>query len=182
MSDVQHAYSTDNPDTVAAFTAAVKARSAFAARIIAAAETLGNNKGPLRGGGVMTGYLTVGLAPDDPENPPAGWRYLKSRDRLEPARGKAGDAARAWLNEHQPPADADGRTVMEAHGLPRTTGLGATFSTGMVSTPQIFEHDGSVWALYDRKPEKECTWTPRKLSEYHAAREAFEAADTTSEG
>jgi hypothetical protein len=182
MSDAQHAYSTDNPEIVAAFVAAVQARSAFAARIIADAEALGNNKGPLRTAGVLGLDRTVGLAPDDPENPPAGWRYMKSLNRLEPvARGKAGEAARAWLAAHQPSPAEDGRAVLEGHGLPRTTGMSAMFSSGTVSTPQIFEHDGTVWALYDRKPERECTWTPRKLSEFHAAREAFEA-DSPTEG
>lgn len=173
----QHAYSTDDPAVVAAFTAAIQARCDFSQRVVDDAETLGKNKGVLRMGGVFGRCETVGLAPDDPNDPPEGWTYIRSRDRLEPRRGKAGDAARRWLADHQPPDDADGRTAMEAHGLPRHTGLDRGFSTGRISTPRIFHHDGTVWALYSGKPDGECTWAPRRLSEYYAAQEAFEASE-----
>jgi hypothetical protein len=182
------AYSTDDPAIVAAFIAARDAGNAFATQVIADAAALGRNKGPLRTSDLHDGtYTTAGLAPDDPTDPPVGWVYSKGRDMLVPRRGKAGDAARRWLDGHQPPTGSQVRAVMAEHGLPLNDMLGAG-QNGMsirFNVPEIAHHDGTLWALYQGTPgswfggkdQPKCTWTPRKLSEYYAAREAAEAAE-----
>lgn len=168
----EHAYSTDDPATVAAFKATAIAYNEMGGRAREDAEKLGNNKGALIVGGVLGAPRVVGLAADDPANPPEGWQYVKGRDQLEPRRGKAGESARQWLAGHQPP---DLRGVLAEHGLP------VYYRNGnKIGNPALFLHDDTVWALYGGYPEGECTWTQRKLSEFHAAQEALEAAETAA--
>lgn len=180
MSKEPKAYSTDDPTAVAAFTAARDASVAFARKVVADAEALGKNKGALRTStGSDGGYETIGIAPDDPDDPPEGWVYSKAREALVPRRGKAGESARKWLAEHQPPKETRIRAVMAEHGLP----VNDMHGDGRFGLPAIGVHDGVLWALYlgtpglwfagDKQPE--ITWTPRKLSEYYAAHEASEA-------
>jgi hypothetical protein len=171
------AYSTDNPETVAAVRTRGEAWQRDARRAGDDAEALGKNKGPLIVKSPFGTTRLVGLAPDDPADPPPGWRYLKSTKQLEPVRAKAGDVARAWLDDHQPTSDL--RTVLEQHGLPRTSRYdrGGQYHIG---TPMVVEHGDTVWAKYSGKPDGECTWTPRKLSEFHAALEASQAAEAVT--
>ena len=83
-------YSTNDPATVAAFIAACDAEREFAQKVVASAAALGKNKGALRSSGVFGGPPeTLGLAADDPNDPPEGWVYLKGRDKL---RSETGDA------------------------------------------------------------------------------------------
>ena len=178
------AYSTDNPDTIAAWHAAFAARDAFTVRLNAGREAIGRNTGAMTTPNRMSGgFYIVGLAADDPDNPPPGWRYSSSKQHLVPRRGNAGAVARRWLEEHQPPEDSNGRQVMAQHGLP-IHDLVDGHDLGRISMPAIFLHDGVLWAHYDGKPgqwlagnqQPQCTWTERKLSEYYAAREAYDAA------
>jgi hypothetical protein len=140
---------------------------------------LGGAKNPL----VRTGIWgspdeLVALEPDGSGETPDGWRIV--RNRIEPRRGKAGDTARRWLADRQPP---DLRHTLTKHGLPRHASV-ATGSGGFrLLAPTLFEHDGTLWACYDGEPGhgyfdngQTCTWSPRKLSEFHAAREAHEDA------
>lgn len=175
MTEKKYVYSTDNPEAVAAFHAAHKLFNEHGQRVIDDAEKLGNNKGILHRSGFGSLPHFVGLIPDDPDNPPAGWRYLKSRDQLEPiARGKAGEPARQWLADHQFPPEADVREVLTKHGLQRTVSYGD--ETGFyMGGPDLLEHDGTLWARYGAEAEK-CTWQRRKLSEFYAAAEAAELA------
>jgi hypothetical protein len=180
MSEI--AYSTDNPEAVAAFRAACAERNEFGPRVKAAAEQLGKNNGALFFSGVFGPRTCAGLAPADPADPPEGWVYSKTKDLLVPRRGKAGDVARAWLDEHKSPVDP--LNVLSDHGLPRNDDLGADSQGRMrVGVPEVFHHDGVLWAHYRGGPHglfgspKECSWTPRKLSEYFAAREAYQAAE-----
>jgi hypothetical protein len=168
----EHAFSTSDPAIVAAFRETVAGGTAAMDRAVADAKTVGKNKGLMVTRSVFAGIQIVGLAPDDPTDPPDGWRAV--RGQLEPRRGKPGDGARQWLAAHQPP---DLRGVLEKHGLPRHTRMDLEGSDRAMRTPRIFEHDGNVWALYRGAPEGDCTWTPRKISEFHAAQEAFEEAD-----
>lgn len=178
----QIAYSTDDPEAVAAFKAAAEALRGFTAQIIADGHALGKNKGVYRSDHVFGGYTVAGLAPDDPNDPPEGWVYSKGRDMLVPRRGKAGDPARAWLDAHKPPKDL--LAVLADFGLPHNDNLGAKDSGSFrIGVPTVFELDGTLWAGYRGHPyasfggPDECTWAPRKLSEFHAALEAREAAD-----
>jgi hypothetical protein len=184
-------FSTDNPEAVTAYLAAVRARREFASLVVASAAQIGKNTGALQqrspfGGGDST----LGLAADDPADPPVGWVYSKPGERLVPRRGKAGDGARKWLKDHQPPKSADARAALEAHGLPLNDMLGTTGSGSYrFSVPLVFEHEGNLWAMYRGVPGHWCgsgelvlcSWTPRKLSEFYAAKEAFEAAAATAE-
>lgn len=179
MSTEQHAYSTDNAETVDAYCRAVGQRNAFGAWMRDELDALG--VGPrvfVSSSGFSGDKQRVTALEQSGDRIPEGWRVV--RGNLEPRRGKPGEAARQWLADHQP---TDVRHVMEGHGLPRSCWIPATsgsFSFRIVS-PELFEHDGVLWALYDAEPgvsdsgfdDKPCTWTPRKLSEFYAAREAF---------
>lgn len=182
------AFSTSNPVTVAAFRAACDAERETSRTIVAAAEALGKNKGAMHTGLVFNGIPEiVGLEPDNPDDPPEGWRFTKSAGHLVPRQGKAGDEAREWLASHQPKVGA--RRVLAEHGLPLNDLLGHTDGgiTRKFNLPLIFEHDSTVWALYRGRPgrwaggEIEPTWDERKLSEFYAAREARDAAESPVE-
>lgn len=178
----QHAYSTDKPEVVEAYRRAVEKRNAFGKWMRAELDTLG--AGPrvfVRSSGMSGDKQQVTAIEQSGDYVPEGWRMV--RGNLEPRRGKPGEVARRWLADHQP---VDVRHVMEVYGLPRSCWIPATtgsFSFRIV-TPELFEHDGTLWACYDAEPgssdsgfdDRPCTWTPRKLSEFYAAREAFEAA------
>ncbi|MER7331612.1 MULTISPECIES: hypothetical protein [unclassified Micromonospora] len=165
----EHVYSTSDPTTVAAFKAAADAFRDGGRRAREDAEKLGKNKGALMISGPIGKPRLVGLEPDDPTDPPQGWQYIKSRERLEPRRGRAGDAARHWMDAHQPP---DLRGVMGEHGLP------AYYRReNIIGAPELFEHGGTLWALFKGEPQGSCSWEPRKLSEFYAAREAMESAE-----
>lgn len=181
----EYAFSTDNPAALAAWHDSRAARRVFTERITADTVALGGNKGALVRSGIWGSRdELVGLAPDGSGVIPDGWRIV--RDRLEPRRGKAGAGAREWLAAHQPP---DVRHALVEHGLPRHSTLSDRDSGSFrLSSPALFEHDGALWACYEGKPGDhvrsdgtECTWTPRKLSEFHAAREAVEAAQVDAE-
>lgn len=183
-------FSTSDPVTVAAFLSACDEERAFAARVVESAAAIGKNKGALRGSGVFgQPPETTGLAADDPNDPPEGWVYSKGREHLIPRRGKAGDPAREWLAASQPRVSA--RVVLAEHGLPFNDLFGAKADLGALTTrfnvPVVFHHDGTVWAHYRGTPglwaggPSEPTWDERRLSEYHAAREARDAAEETVE-
>jgi hypothetical protein len=175
----QHAYSTDNAEAVAAYRKAKADHPTFVERVRADLEALG--AGPriyLQGGGFGS-PKTVTALEQKGDHIPEGWRVV--RGNLEPRRGKPGEAARQWLADHQP---VDVRHVLVQHGLPRDVWVpNPNAGNYRVCAPEIFEHDGVLWALYEAEPGTEeisfnsarCTWTPRKLSEFHAAREASEA-------
>jgi hypothetical protein len=94
MTEKKFVYSTNDPAAVAAFHAAHELFQAAGQRVIDDAEKLGNNKGVMQQSGFGSLPRFVGLVPDDPANPPAGWRYLKSYECLRPvARSKAGKVA-----------------------------------------------------------------------------------------
>ncbi|MCG5464173.1 hypothetical protein MED01_002338 [Micromonospora sp. MED01] len=168
----EHVYSTSDPDVVTAYTETARNFDDMGRRAREDAEKLGNNKGALIVNRRTSAPEVVGLSADDPEKPPQGWRYSKTEGHLVPRRGKPGDPARQWLEAHQPP---DMRAVMEANGLPRFCKHGEDLRW-FLATPGLFEHDGTVWAMYPTEPDGDCTWDRRKLSEWHAAREAVAAA------
>ena len=173
----QHAYSTDNPAAVAAYRQAKESDIAFSGRLRADVEALG--AGPrvyLRSG--FGGPKEITALEQKGDHIPEGWRVV--RGNLEPRRGKPGEAARQWLADHQP---GDVRHVLTGHGLPRSVCVpNPGGSSYRVVAPEIFEHDGVLWALYEAEPGTDelgfdrtpCTWAPRKLSEFHAAFEAFQ--------
>ncbi len=175
----EHAYSTDNPEIVDAYRRAVEKHNAFGQWMRTELDALGAGPRVLVRSSHFSGDKQELTAIEQSgDHIPEGWR--KVRGNLEPRRGKPGEAARQWLADHQP---VDVRHVMEGHGLPRSCWIPASpgsFSFRLVS-PELFEHDGTLWACYEGEPgtsdsgfdDKPCTWTPRKLSEFHAAREAF---------
>jgi hypothetical protein len=175
------AYSTDNPAAVAAYRQALTERNAYTARIRPDLEALG--AGPsvyFRSSGFPGSPDRVSAIEHRGDHVPDGWRLV--RGSLEPRRGKPGEDARRWLAAHQP---VDVRHVMESHGLPRASWLPREREFGwQIVSPYLFEYDGTLWACYASEPgttdsgfdRQRCTWTRRKLSEFHAAREAMEAA------
>lgn len=174
MTTDQYVYSTNDPAAVAAFSAARDAYHAAARRIVEDAEALGKNTGAIQ---QDLGNLPrlVGLFPDDFRDPPEGWRYVKNRNRLEPAPGKAGVAAREWMEDRQLPPAADVFAALAPFGLQRAAQYWTAegFSFGR---PGLLEHNGTVWALYGAEATG-CRWQRRKLSEYYAAVEAAEEAE-----
>ena len=177
MVNTQTAYSTDNAAAVAAYRQA-KQDTTFAERMRADVEALG--AGPrvfVRGGGFGTPQRVTALEQKG-DHIPEGWRIVAGN--LEPRRGKPGEQARQWLADHQP---VDVRHVLTGHGLPYEVWVpNPKAGNYRVCKPEIFEHEGVLWALYEAQPgtggivvdDAKCTWTPRKLSEFHAAFEAFQ--------
>lgn len=174
----EYAYSTDDPEILTAYREALAARNEFGARLKADCEALGVAGAYVRRGVWGSPDEINALGPDEFGQIPDGWRMV--RGQLEPRRGRPGEAARQWLADHQPP---DVRHVMTKHGLPRHSSIPSGTGGYRMSAPALFEHEGTLWASYEGKPgnlldgDEKCTWTPRKLSEFHAAREAAEAAD-----
>ena len=172
-----YAYSTDDPAAVAAFRETRDAITTFAARLKTDCAALGGNDGAYVRRGIWGSPDEItSLKPDGSGNIPDGWRIV--REELEPRRGKPGEGARRWLADHQPP---DVRQVMMSHGLPRHSVVadGGGFRH---FAPVLFEHEGTLWACYRGRPGdgflsdgEECTWQPRRLSEFYAAREGAEA-------
>jgi hypothetical protein len=164
-SSEQIVYSTDDPATVAGFRQSQVDFEAARLKALADAASFGKNKGVLvrRSLGRIE---IIGLAADDPKDPPTGWRYV--REQLEPRLGKPGESARQWLAAAQPPSLRD---VMEQrYELP--------MHFGFLGTPGVFEQGGEVWVIYGGEPDGEVgpLWRRRKLSEFHAAKERLQDA------
>lgn len=174
----EFAYSTSDPAIVAAYRQALADRVAMGKKVAASLAQLG--AGPqvymISDGFPGSRDRFTAIQPKG-DHVPDGWRLMKRSGLLEPRRGKPGEAARKWFAEHQP---VDVRHVMEQHGLPRSAWK-PTDSGYSISTPQLFDAGDALWARYASEPgaggafdTKPCTWTPRKLSEFHAAWEAFQ--------
>lgn len=181
MGKSEFAYSTSAPATLAAYRQALVDRATMGKKVAASLEELG--AGPqvymISDGIPGTRDRFTAIQPQG-DHVPEGWRLMKRSGLLEPRRGKPGEAARAWFAEHQP---VDVRHVMEQHGLPRSAWKPSP-SGYSISTPQLFDGGDALWARYASEPgtggafdTKPCTWTPRKLSEFHTAWEAFQARE-----
>jgi len=167
------AYSTDHPDVIAAWRDIADREDVFRTQAKAAAELVGKNRGVLFSTNVLGARVPLGLAHIDPADPPTGWTFKARRDCLVPV---SADAKR-WLAAQQPPKP-DLRGVMAEHGLPRNQAVGG----GRMGTPELFLHEGTIWVHYRGRPDGSfggpfdtpdpAVWTPRRLSEYHTAREA----------
>lgn len=181
----EHAYSTDNPETVAAYLKAVADYRGYADRMLADMDALGAGPGVRISRGMFGSRDQLFALDQKGDHIPDGWRIV--RGHLVPRRGKPGGAARQWLADHQP---VDIRAVMTGHGLPRSAWIPGSDSGYRVVSPTLFEHDGTLWACYEGEPGKgdssfdstPCTWTPRKLSEFYAAFEAVAAAQAAEAG
>lgn len=177
----EYAYSNDKPEAVAAYRQARTDRDAFGKRVAADLREL--NAGPevyFVSNSFSGGRDRITAIQQKGDHVPEGWRVMKRSGLLEPRRGKPGESAQQWLTDHQP---VDVRHVMEGYGLPRSCWIPGGSGYRIIS-PKLFEHDGVLWACYQGEPgqsggfdNKPCTWTPRKLSEFHAAFEALTEAD-----
>lgn len=169
MADVPKiAYRTTDPAIVAAWVATAEEIRDAGNRAIGEAERIGKNKGLMIQRSMDEEKFT-GLAPLDPTDPPAGWRYV--RNQFEPRLGKAGEGAREWLASVQLP---NMREVLEAYGLPKLT----TFKYGFFGVPGLVYYRDAVYALYKGGPHDEpgSAWKPCRPSEFYAAQENAEAA------
>jgi hypothetical protein len=170
------AYSTSDPGTVSAYRQAIAARADSTSRLTADLVALG--AGPkMYGGRGTTGQpgKIASLQRRDDGHVPDGWQVVPGR-RIQPRPGPAGDAARTWLAEHQP---VDVRHIMAGHGLPRNVWVPDGAGKRRIAEPELFERDGTLWALYEIEPggavdfhDEKCTWTPRTVNEFQAARAA----------
>lgn len=180
MRDQETAYWTADPTIVDAYKTARAAQTAYTDRLVADTKALGGNAGPYARWDTWFGGLSMtGLRPGDGE-PPAGWRYLKTYDRIEPMRGKPGAGARAWLSDHQMPAEANVRAVMAAHGLPIHVQGAMDDGIGLY-LPSIALYGDRLWATCSVEMT-ECTWNRGRLSEYYAAKEAAEEREAGGDG
>jgi hypothetical protein len=183
MPNDQTAYSCDHHEVVAAYRDARAVFVAAADRTHRDAVAMGCTG--FYGTGQTFGPASIaGLATDNPDDPPEGWQWSASAGYLKPRRGKAGQVARDWLDDHALP-ELDARAVLACHGLPRASRDAHDGASYKVMLPDLFEHDGTIWVLYtgtpgawggDLDPGVGEQWTPRKLSEFYAAKEAAEAA------
>lgn len=108
-----------------------------------------------------------------------GWRYVKTRDAIEPVRGAKGDAAREALAALTIPVLQPG-AIVAGTGMPQVL-----MHPGRIYRTQWMHHEGSLYALL---PDDDQTfrndpitgdWVEIWLSELHAADEARLDADKT---
>lgn len=121
--------------------------------------------------GYDTSEVILGISKDGAELA-EGWRYLKTRDAVEPVRGSKGDAARAALATLEVP-------VVQPSSIVGSTGMPMTLMRpGRLYTTQWMHHEGTLYALL---PDEDDTfrddpitgdWKEIRLSELHAADEA----------
>jgi hypothetical protein len=101
-----------------------------------------------------------------------GWRYVKTRDAVEPVRGAKGDDARKALAALEAPAAQPG-SIIEATGMPMVF-----MYPGRIYNTQWMHHDGALYALLPdedtefRNDPIEGDWVQVPLSELYAADEA----------
>ncbi|MBG0739047.1 hypothetical protein IV500_06485 [Paeniglutamicibacter antarcticus] len=111
-----------------------------------------------------------------------GWRYVKTRDAVEPVRGSKGDAAREALANLAVPVVQPGSIVAD-------TGMPQVFMTpGRLYRTQWMQHNGDLYALLPdnddafRNDPITGDWKEIRLSELHAADEArMDAAKNSAE-
>lgn len=177
----QYTYRTDGPAALAAYRTAVAARAVFTAQLHVDAAAIGGNNGARCGVRGFGGPEYIpGLEPDGSGTIPAGWRIV--RDRLEPAlRGPGSAAARRWLKEHQPTPGLDRRYVLKGHGLAYQSRVSVGGDGYKSYLPDLFEHDGQLWACYRGEPDGDfpgeparLTWPACTLAEFHTAQAAAE--------
>lgn len=105
-----------------------------------------------------------------------GWKYLKTRDAVEPVRGAKGDAAREALTALEVPSVQPG-SIVESTGMPQSF-----MAPGRHYRTQWTHHEGALYALL---PDEDTTfsndpitgnWVEIPLSELYAADEARLAA------
>jgi hypothetical protein len=180
----RYAYATDDPDILDAYRASRVARHQFSKKLLPAAAKLGHNAGPLVAKKGSSGREEIiGLKPDGTGKAPAGWHLVNRGKRLAPAVGRAGDQARRWLVEHQPPAGTDPLAVMLEHGLVELSRVevGGSFTD---FRPALFEWDGKLWACYKGQPitdngtPAEVTWPAVPTEDCLVALARAEAATT----
>ena len=178
--DVESAFKSTTSAVPEAWEAMQVARQEWADRVRAYGAQFGFTDFHYRRGGGsdrFAGFATPDDAPDDWKPSIPGWRYAKTSDVWVPDRRyKAGQNAEKWRRDHG---------VVKAFAA--VPGMSAEYiGGGHWYTPGAFLHDGTVYVhwgvdadtirgLKSYDPE---LWTEIRLSEYHAAREAYEDAET----
>lgn len=179
----EYAFRTDDPAVLDAFHQAQQARLDAGNTMCDEAREIGKNKGPaVRGGIFGSGDELVGLHPEDRNDPPEGWLYLKSWGCLRPRKGKAGQDAEKFITRHRK-IGVDPRVALSEHGLPTESAVPAGDGRYYLRKPVVFEHEGALYAKYSGEVRYElgrtegCTWPAIPLSQFYAALEAVQAAD-----
>lgn len=177
---MSRAYKLPNADaTIAEITAAREALNDFQDRAGTAAAATGAGvvaRFRRRGFGSCVGEVVFGL---DRESTVLadGWRYVKTRDAVEPVRGAKGDAARKTLAALQAP-EVQPADIVAATGMPMFT-----MHPGRLHNTQWMHHDGTLYALLAdestdfRNDPITGAWVQIPLSELHLADEARLAAN-----
>lgn len=167
-----HAFTYDDRTAIDEYLTAQRARQAENQRICDAAEQLGNNLGVAvcRNSKQSSPGRIVGLMAAPHTCPPPGW--VRRQDNiLVPAERPDGEQARAWLAHNQFSDAANTVAVLARHGLPPSADRwDGSLLIGMV-TPEVFVHEGRLWAGYNGARPDDCRWSPCVLSRYFAAHE-----------
>ena len=118
-----------------------------------------------------TGEVTFGVDNEAAELA-EGWRYVKTRDAVEPVRGAKGEAARCALSALEIP-------TLQPGGIVATTGMSMfTMTPGRYHITQWMHHEGALYALLPdddssfRNDPITGDWVEIRLSELHTADEA----------
>jgi hypothetical protein len=167
-----YVYRTRTPRVLAAFRQSVEAMQAWTAELAESAAEIGTNDGPYATISPFDGTWDLhGLDPVQPVHGvvpevPTGWRYVKSRGRLEPERGRAGIQAREWMSRHRQPDEAKTRRRLSELGLPTHALAGHR-----VLMPSIELMGGALWATCEVALPT-CTWERVRVSDYWLCKEA----------
>lgn len=113
-----------------------------------------------------TTVFTPGFHAAHPLELPEGWRFVKTRNAVEPCRGAAGASARQVLAALQPDFEQPAHVIREA-GLPETFTVGSE-----TSRPEWFTYNGAVYAFIDAsvpRTELPDSWVPASDEELNIA-------------
>lgn len=171
------AYQLHDDRVVDRYMRAVEAARVARQTLVDAAKALGCNRGPIVAHGAWDMPDTMlGLTPESTSDTPPGWRYNVKARILEPAAGRAGLPARAWMRAY--PLAPDPRTVLEPAGLPRRGRLPSERMPGWhhLVAPEVVLHARALWARYPGPPEGRCTWQPCTMEQFYTARAASKQA------
>lgn len=170
-----------DPQVIADFRVAEQEYERWHAAMLVAVSELGADIENLRAFFSFDGWVSVSVPRIEPA--PDGWVWLKTKRRMAPVRGAAGDAARAWLE-----TVGTGQLAIRAligHGRPRhsrTPPRGGVGYTGRVSV-HVFDDvvvasSGSCEMFGEAFGEK---WMEIPMSTFHLIVEEHELVGASTD-
>lgn len=173
---VHYAFSSDDPEVIATWTAIFEQQQK-ASKLCRKAERDFAKEAGLAKGEKAEMVVRTGFGDDVPigfrwysNDKPAAWVWWKKNSVIQPRADKTGDAWRARFNEIRQLYPKPRQVLHELFGVPQFVGLG--LSPGLEMLGDTF------WVFFGDKGTSQWDggekFTPRKLSEYYAAKEAEE--------